>query len=140
LSIGTEQVVLAISKVSIERDLLLGSSSFGCGDGHSQDRIGTELPFVRRAIECNQLLVERFLVRRIHPDDYRLNDIHYILYGLQHTLARVSVLIAIAEFDRFVTAGRSTRRYLGNTGCSAFQREVYLYGGIPTRVKNLQCG
>jgi hypothetical protein len=82
-----EQVVLAISEVAIERNLLLGRSSFGRSHGYSQDRIGAEFPFVGRAIESNELLIEGLLVRRIHPHDCRLNDIDHIPYCLQHTLA-----------------------------------------------------
>src|SRR5439155_13465169 len=95
-----------------------------------------ELSFVGCAIESNQLLVEGFLVRRVHAQDSRLNDIHHILYCLQHTLAQVSLLVAIAELDRLVTTGRSARRHLGNTCCTASQCEVYLYRRIPARVQN----
>jgi hypothetical protein len=51
-----------LSKVLVERDALLSSSSLGNGDGDTKDGVGTELAFVRGAVKLDQEVVDGLLV------------------------------------------------------------------------------
>ena len=60
----------------------------------------------------------------------------HVLHGLQHALAHVVALVAVAQLHGLMFAGRSARRHNGAAQCAAFQNHVRFHGRIAARVKN----
>ncbi len=75
-----------------------------------EDRVGAELALVGRAVELEQALIDRRLIERAQADDCRTELLVDVLDGLQHALAEVALLVAVAELDRFVLAGGRAAR------------------------------
>ncbi len=107
------------AEVAIERNLKRLRNGARGGHRNGQDRVGAQLAFVRRAIERNHGLVDQPLIGGIHAfelgSDHGLN----VGYCLQHALAQVVALVAVAQFHGFVLAGRSAR---GHNGAAQLRR------------------
>ena len=77
----------------------------GCRHRNRQNSVRAQAAFVLGAIEFNHLLVERALVSGIEVRQGVGNFAIHILDRLQHALAQVALLVAIAQFHRLVLAG-----------------------------------
>ena len=56
-----------LRKMLVQRNALLGSSSFRNCDGHTEDGVGTELALVWCAIELDQEVINLLLLRHFEP-------------------------------------------------------------------------
>ena len=76
------------------------TQGFGGGAGHSQrdtqDGVSAQLALVRGAVQIHHDLVNVALVQRIHPHNFGGDHVVHRSDGLQHTLAAVTGLIAVA--------------------------------------------
>jgi hypothetical protein len=52
-------------------------------------------------------------------------------------ISPLTLRTAVAQFDRFVGAGRGTRRHRGAAHAAVFQRHVHFDGRIASAVENL---
>ena len=115
-----------------------GSLRAGLGDGQrdAENRVGAELRLVRRAVERDHRLVDLDLLLRLEAGD-RVEDVAVDGFDrLQHALAAVSALVAVAQFDRFMGARRGPRGHAGSTHRSVLEHDVDFDGRIAAAVED----
>ena len=114
-----------------------GGAGLGAGQGGAQDGVGAESGLVGGAVELDEQLVDRGLIQHVQADK-RLGDLAVdVLDRLQHALAAVTALVAVAQLAGLVDAGGSA----GGNGSAAdgavVQRDLDLNGGVAAGVQNL---
>src|SRR3546814_18543972 len=77
----------------------------------SSDVCSSDLALVLGAVEVDQALVKRNLVISVEALQRLRDRLVDILHGLQHALAQVAGLVAIAQFDRLLRTGGSSGRH-----------------------------
>jgi hypothetical protein len=60
----------------------------------------------------------------------------YGIDGLQDALAAITALVAVAQLDRLMLAGRGAGRHRRAARCAAFQLDIDLDGRVAARVQN----
>ena len=76
------------------------------------------------------------LVGGVHAFQLGRDDGFHVGHGLQHALAEVMALVAIAQFHGLMLAGGSARRHDGAAQGAALKNYIRFHGGIAARVKN----
>jgi len=112
------------------------SEAFGRGLRHrqrrAQDRVGAQPAFVRRAVQLDQILVDALLLQGVQAHQ-RLGDrLVDVLDCLQHTLAAVTLLVAVAQLDRLMLAGGRPAGHDHAPKGAVHQRHLDLNRGIAT--------
>ncbi len=125
------------AQVAIERNLQRLRHGARGGHGDGQNGVGAQLGLVRRAVQRDHGLVEQPLVGGVHALQLGRNHGFHVGHGLQHALAQVVALVAVAQFHGLMLAGGSARRHDGAAQCAAFQNYVRFHGRIAARVQNL---
>ena len=132
---------LGIAATDVVIQALAGRQRAGlrAREGHAEDGVGAETGLVRRAVELDEELVDRGLVKDVHALQ-RLCDLDvHVLHGLEHALAEVTALVAVAQLACFVHAGGCA----GGNGCTAdgavIEGDLDLDGRVAARVKDLSC-
>ena len=90
-------------------------------------RIGAEPRLVWRTVELNEFCIDRRLLVDAHADDRSGNFSPHMFDGLQDSFAAVPFFVAVPQFMRFVSAGRSARRDDGAADDAASGNDVGLY-------------
>ena len=102
--------------------------------------LAPSLRLVRRAVELDHGLVDLDLVLGLEAGD-RVENVAVDRFDrLQDALAAVAALVAVAQFDRLVRAGRSARGHGGAAHRAVLERDVDLDGGIAAAVENFARG
>ena len=127
------------AKIAIERNLQRLRHGARAGHRDRQNRIRAQLALVRRAVQRNHGLVDQPLIGRVHAFQLRRNHALHIFDGLQNALAHVVALVAVAQLDGLMFAGRSARRHNRAAHRAAFQNHVCFHGRVSARVKNFAC-
>ena len=70
------------------------------------------------------------MIECIHAVDFRRDNLVHIVDGFEHALAAITFLIAIAQFDGFMFAGRRSRRHC----CPAYLTANQSYFSFDGRV------
>ena len=60
-----------------------------------------------------------------------------VLDGLEHALAAVAVLVAVAQLQRLVRAGGCAGRHRRAPERAVFQHHFHFHGGVAARIQNL---
>ncbi|GFE53405.1 phosphopyruvate hydratase, putative [Babesia ovis] len=128
-----------LSKVLVERLLLVCSGSTGSSHRHNQNGVGTELrlavsPLVYATIEIlDHKVIQTPLPCGIVTFDTIGNGGVDISNSLQHTLSQVARFVTVTELKSLVNTGGGTRGASGpeDTGIGG---EVHFDSGIPTGV------
>ena len=102
----------------------------------SQNRIRSQFLLVWSTIRFHHGIVNRSLIRRIHPDHRICQNTIHILHCVQDTLAHVPFGISIAQFTRFVGSRTGSARTRGGKRTTT-RGNVYFDGRIATAVDNL---
>ena len=76
------------------------------------------------------------LVGRIHAFQFRRDHRLYVGHGLQHALAQVVALVAVAQLHGLMLAGGGARRHNGASQCAALQNHIGFHGRISARIKH----
>ena len=110
----------------------------GLGDRQrdAEDGIGAEPRLVGRAVERDHRLVDLDLRLRIHAADGVENLAVDRVDRLAHALAEIALLVAVAQLDRLVRAGRGARRHRGAAERAVLQHDVDLDGRIAAAVED----
>ena len=116
------------AQVAIERNLQRLRHGARRGHRDRQNRIRAQLALVRRAVERNHRLVDQPLIGRVHALQLGRNHGFHVVHGLQHALAQVVALVAVAQFHGLMLAGGSARRHNGAAQRAAFQNHVRFHG------------
>jgi len=125
------------AEIAVERQA--GGLGGGLGDGerHAEDGVGAEARLVRRAVEGDHRRVDLDLVLGVEARD-GIEDLGVDGFdGLEHALAEIDRLVAVAQLDRLVGAGGGARRHRGAAEGTVFQNDVHLDGGVAAAVENL---
>mmetsp|Transcript_34935 Transcript_34935/g.88785 ORF Transcript_34935/g.88785 Transcript_34935/m.88785 type:complete len:442 (-) Transcript_34935:448-1773(-) len=133
-----------VGDVLVEWHLHRSSPGTAYGHRHRQDGIGTErglrpTPIVLRTIDnLDHRLVDALLVRHLHADKLRCNDVVDVLHCLEHTLAQQPALVTITELQGLVntcgrTAGHSCTEQVD------IRLQVDLNRGIAAGVEDFPC-
>jgi hypothetical protein len=85
---------------------------------------------------CDHGGVEQALVGGVHAFELGSEDRLDVFDGLQHALAEVVRLVAVAQLYGFVLAGGGAAGNGGAAECAAFQNYVCFYGRVAARIKN----
>ena len=101
--------------------------------------VGAEPGLVVGAVEVEHHLVDEPLVERVEALE-RVGDLVVdVPDGLEHPLAAVAVA-AVAQLDRFVFAGRGSRRHRGAAERAGVEQHLDLDGGVATRIEDFASG
>ncbi len=122
--------------VTIERLPARGRGGFRDGKRNTEDRVRAEPAFVRRAVERDHRLVDLGLRLGIHAAD-RVEDLAgHGRDGLLHALAEIAFLVAVAQLDRLVRAGRGAARHRGAAHRAVLQHHIDLDGRVAAAVED----
>src|SRR5260221_13344317 len=104
---------------------------------YRQQRIGAEACLVLGTVEVDQRAVDDRLLARVEADDgFRHLGIDE-LHRLQHALATVAPLVAVAQLDRLAAAGGGARGHGGAPHHARLEQHVGLHGGVAAGIKDL---
>src|SRR5690606_1121082 len=106
------------------------------GEGHAEDGVGAEPPLVVGAVELDELLVDRPLLRAVEPDERVANLAVHVVDGTGHALA-TEALVAVAQLDRLVLAGRGPRRDHGAALGARHEMDLHLHRRVAAGVEDL---
>ena len=106
-------------------------------EGHTEDGVGAETGLVRGAVELDEQLVDGGLVEDVHALQ-RLSDLDVdVLNCLEHALAEVTALIAVAQLASLVDTGGSAGRNGSAANGAVIKRDLDFHGRIAAGVQNL---
>ena len=131
---------LDAADVAVERQAGGLGGGLGHGERDAEDGVGTQPSLVRRAVEGDHRLVDRDLILGIHAADRVEDLVLHRLDGLEHALAVVAALVAVAQLDRLVGAGRGARGHGGAAERTVLEKDIDLDGGVAAAVENLAGG
>ena len=119
-----------------ERHASLRRDGLRDGERDAEDRVRAETSLVRRAVELDQPPVDGLLVGPIERA-HRVGDLAVdVRDRARHRLPAIRVL-AVAELDRLVHAGRGARRHGGPPERSRLEPHVHLERRVASRVEDL---
>ncbi len=121
----------------VERQILVLRSGFGSSQRHGKNGVGTQRGFVFGTVQLNHGAVQRLLIQRILTQQQITDRPIDVADSLQHSLAHVTALVAIAQFQRLAGPSGSTGRRTGATSNAVIQDNVRFNSGIATGVENL---
>ena len=106
-------------------------------EGHAEDGIGAETGLVRGTVKLDEQLVDGGLVEDVHALQ-RLSDLDVdVLNCLEHALAEVTALIAVAQLASLVDTGGSAGRNGSAANGAVVERDLDFHGRIAAGVQNL---
>ena len=101
-----QQVRVGAAEIAIERQPARLRRRLGHRQRHAEDGVGAEPALVGRAVELDQRVVDAALVLGVHAGE-RIEDLAVDgVDRLEHALAEVALLVAVAQLDGLVRAGR----------------------------------
>ena len=100
-----------VRDVCVERDPLLGSSSFSNSKGDTKDSIGSQDGLVFRAIEVNEELLDRGLVSAVEVllDQLRTKGLVDIFDRLKYAFPTPMGLVSVSQLTSLMLTRRCTR-------------------------------
>ncbi|OIQ73058.1 hypothetical protein GALL_453100 [mine drainage metagenome] len=122
--------------VAVERLRGEIGGGFGHGERDAQNGVGAKAALVRGAVDFAHHAVDGDLLGRVKAHDL-VRDL--AVNGgncLQHALAHVARLVAVALFHRFAAAGRGARGHRGAAHGAVFKDNVHLDGGVAAAVED----
>ncbi|MNV57135.1 hypothetical protein D3C71_1494510 [compost metagenome] len=125
------------AQVSVQRHIQINSGSAGYSHGYSQDGVSAQLAFVRRSVQGDHSLVDAQLVKSVHADYFRSDDLVNVLNGSQYAFAQVAGFVVVAELNGFVSACGSAGRNDGAAFSAGFQVYVNFYSRVAAGVQYL---
>ena len=127
----------AAGDVAIELHVLRAGSGLDAGNGRGIDSVAAELGFVGRAVELDHAAVNGGLIRHVHTDDGRADDVVYVVDGVVNALAAETVRVSVHQNDRLVHTDRSACRGRAAAQHAALGDDVHFNDGPAFAVKNL---
>ncbi len=127
---------IEVGDVRIQRHALGLGSGLGSRQGHGEDRVGAELGLVLSTVELDHRVVQGLLIGRILAQQQIANRPVDVAHGLQHALAQVAALVAIAQFQSLARTGGCTGRRAGAADDAVIEDHIGFHGGVATGVEN----
>jgi hypothetical protein len=122
--------------ITIEREAACVGRGFRCGEADAEDRVGAEAALVRGAVEVDHRLVEFALVLGIEADEQVGDFAVHRCDRLGDALAEIPALVAVAQFDRLMRAGRRTRGHRSAAEAAVFEQHIDFDGGVAAAVED----
>ena len=124
------------AEVAVQRDFEGGGGGAGHGHGDAEHGVGAELGLGLGAVEGDHGGIHGGLVAGIHADD-RLGDQGIdVLDGLEGALAEIALLVAVAQFEGFIGAGRGAGGHGGAAEDAAGEDDIGFEGGIAAGIQD----
>ena len=124
------------AEIAVQRQARFFGRSAGHGHRDGERGIGAQAGLVVGAVDVDQGLVEEGLLGGVEAQ-HGLGDFGVdMLDRLQHALAEVTALVAVAQLDRFARAGRGARGHGGAAHHARFQQHIAFDGGVAAAVEN----
>ena len=124
------------AEVAVQGQARLFGRRAGHGHGNGQRGVGAQAALVLGAVQVDQRLVQEGLLRGIQAQ-HRFGDFGVdVLHGLEHALAQVAALVAVAQLDGFARAGGCARGHGRAAHGARLQQHVAFHGGIAARVQD----
>ena len=98
------------AEVAVQRQVVRRGRRVGAGERDAEDRVGAERALVRRAVELAQQRVDAGLVGGVEPVQRRADRVGHVGDRAEDALAAEAGLVAVAQLDRLVGAGRGAGR------------------------------
>ena len=134
-----QRLGVGTTDIAVERHAEVVGSGAGYGQRNAEDGVGAELRLGLRAVEGDHGLVDADLIGNVHADDGRGDHLIDVLHGVQHALAQVAALVAVAELEGLVLTRRCAARNGCTTECTGYGTNFDLNGRIASRVEDLPC-
>src|SRR5690606_25621753 len=125
------------AEVAVERQSGLGGSGTRVRERNGEDCVRAELLLVLRPVERNHRAVDVDLIEGVKPDNLRGDALDHVLDRLAYALAEITILVLVAQLDRFVLSGGRSARHGRAPGAAALENDLRFYRGIPARVEDL---
>ena len=125
------------AEVAVERCLERRRRGLGHGDGDAEDGVRAELALGGRAVQLDHGLVHGQLVVGLHADDGGGDLLVHVAHGLLHALAAEAGLVAVAQLEGLVLAGRGAGGDGRPADGAAGELAVHLEGGVAAGVQDL---
>src|SRR5450830_375065 len=124
------------AEVAVQGQARFLGGGTGHGHGHGQHGVGTQAALVVGAVQVDQGLVQEGLLGGVQAQ-HGLGDLGVDVFnGLEHALAQVARLVAVAQFDGFTAAGGGTRGHGGAAHDARFEQDVAFDGGVAAAVQD----
>ncbi len=124
------------AQVAVQRQAGLFCGGAGHGHGDGQHGVGAQAALVVGAVQVDQRLVQEGLLGGVQAQ-HGLGDLGVdVLDGLEHALAQVAALVAVAQFDGFAAAGGGSGGHGRAAHHARFQQHVALDGGVAAAVQH----
>ena len=135
--IGTGSVLAFVPPVQRHTEQI--GRGMSASQRHAENRIGAEVALGSGSVERDHRFVDADLIGHLHAENLLGDDFIHILNGLQHAFSAITPLVAVAQFERFVFAGRGS----GRNGCTADSPACGSYfhfnRRISSRVEDFPC-
>jgi len=96
-----------ISKVLVERDTLLSSTSLSNSNRDAENSVSAKLALIRRSVKLDEEVVDLALRsdRYSRLDELRCDDRIYVVDGFRNTFANIVGLVTVAKFNSLMNTG-----------------------------------
>ena len=122
--------------VGIERQPTRIRRRLGDRQADAEDGVGAEVALVVAAVERDHRQVDLALVFGVEAEQRIGKRAVDRVHGLEHALAEIARLVAVAQFDRFVRPGRGARGDRGAAEAAVFEQHVHLHRRIAPAVED----
>ena len=109
----------------------------GAGERDAEDRVGAEIGLVGRAVEVDQRGVDRAWSAASSPESAGAIVSFTFSTALRTPLPPIAGLVAVAQLDRLVGAGRGAGRDCRPADRAVGEDDLHLDGGVAARIEDL---
>src|SRR5690606_16527558 len=124
-----------VGDVRVQRHTLGLGSGLGGSQGDSQDGVGAQLGLVVGTVQLDHGAVQGSLVQRVATNQQLTDGAIDVGDGLEHALAQVTALVAVAQLQRFTGTGGGTGGRAGAAEDAAFQNHIRFNGRVTAGVQ-----
>ena len=126
------------AQIGVERQVGRHRRRPGNRHRNAKDGVGPQLALGGRAVQVDHQAVDLGLLRRVETQELRGDGPVDVGHGLEHALAAVAFLVAVAEFQGFVLAGGGPRGHRGRGRNPVVQGDMDPHRRVAPRIENLQ--
>ncbi len=128
---------IQVGDVRIQRYALGLCSCLGGCQGHGEDGIGAQLGLVLGTVQLDHRLVQRLLVDRVLAQQQVTDRTVDVGYGVQHALAQVTTLVAVAQLERLARTRGGAGRCTSTANNAVVQDHVGFHCRVAAGIEHL---
>ena len=134
---GRQQAGADAAEIAEQRQAGVGRRGMGRGQRNAEDGVGPQLALVLGAVQFDHPPVQRGLIQGVHAGQFVGQDVVDVVDRLQHALAQVQRLVAVAKFQGLVNARARAAGNRRPAERTVGQFHVDLDGGISAAIEDL---